>query len=228
MTTRYARAIVSLAELALRFGRVERITFHPDGIRPETDTDHTVMLGLTACAFAVECNRRNHFGVNSLDIGKIAQFALVHDLVEAYAGDTPTLLHMADDEKDAKTAREQQALRRIAMEMADLPWVGSTLAMYENQVSREARFVRAMDKLMPKACAILNDGATVRAQGITRPDLVARYDEQREELMVYAGEFEDLMALRDDLVAWMMDVLDDPNTGIVGMGDYFDCREEAS
>lgn len=210
MTTRYARAIVSLAELALRFGQVERITFHPDGQRPETDTDHTVMLGLTACAFAVECNRRNHFGVNSLDIGKIAQFALVHDLVEAYAGDTPTLVHMDQDAKEAKAEREARALARISREFAALPWITKTIQEYETQERREARFVRAMDKLMPKACAILNGGATVRAQGITRPELLARYDEQREELVSYAGEFEDLMALRDELVSWMMDVLDDP------------------
>ena len=34
------RALV-LARIALAFGRVERATFHEDGVRPETDTDHT-------------------------------------------------------------------------------------------------------------------------------------------------------------------------------------------
>ena len=41
---------IRLADLILRFGRVNRATYHPDGERPESDTDHTVMLGILACA----------------------------------------------------------------------------------------------------------------------------------------------------------------------------------
>jgi hypothetical protein len=47
--------------------------------QPESDTDHTVMLALIACALAPIVDAR-------LDVGLVAQYALVHDLVEAYAG----------------------------------------------------------------------------------------------------------------------------------------------
>lgn len=70
MTTTPAAAVVELGRLALQFGRVNRITYHPDGHRPETDTDHTVMLGLIACAFAA-----SH--MPDLDRGVIAAYALV-------------------------------------------------------------------------------------------------------------------------------------------------------
>lgn len=36
--------LTQIADLALRFGRVDRATLHPDGVRHESDTDHTVML----------------------------------------------------------------------------------------------------------------------------------------------------------------------------------------
>ena len=75
-------AAVRLAALVLQFGRVNRATFHPDGIRRETDTDHTVMLGVLAAALA---SRWHTLGLN---VGRVAEFALVHDLAEAYAGDT--------------------------------------------------------------------------------------------------------------------------------------------
>lgn len=51
---------ISLAKLALRFSRVERATFHEDGVRPETDSDHTVMLGLVACQLAPQAHAAQH------------------------------------------------------------------------------------------------------------------------------------------------------------------------
>ncbi len=45
-------AVVDLGRMALAFGRIDRITFYEDGGTPESDSDHTVMLGLVACAFA--------------------------------------------------------------------------------------------------------------------------------------------------------------------------------
>ena len=62
-------AIVALGDLALRFSRINRITYHQDGMIPESDTDHTVMLGLICCAFA-----QKH--LPALDLGLIAQFCL--------------------------------------------------------------------------------------------------------------------------------------------------------
>ena len=66
---------LSLAKLLLQFGRTNRITYHEDGVTPESDTDHTVMLGVMACAFAARY-------APHLNNGKIAQFAFIHDLVE--------------------------------------------------------------------------------------------------------------------------------------------------
>ncbi len=44
-----ADSMVGLARLSLTFGQDNRITYHPDGKTPESDTDHTVMLGIIAC-----------------------------------------------------------------------------------------------------------------------------------------------------------------------------------
>ena len=69
-----ARA-TAIAQLALRFARVERVTRHEDGVRPETDTDHSIMLALVACDLAPE----------GLSRPRVAEFSVVHDLVEAYS-----------------------------------------------------------------------------------------------------------------------------------------------
>jgi putative hydrolase of HD superfamily len=189
-------AVIALGRLALAFGRVDRITYHEDGVTPESDTDHTVMLGLVACALA---------DGTGLDTGMVAQHALVHDLVEAYAGDTATLRALSDGARADKRAREHAAFLRIKREFgATLSWLPDTLGDYEAQISAEARFVRAVDKLMPKITHIANECATLRAQGMGPVELAARYDLQERELMAYAAEFPVVFELRADLVGRVM------------------------
>lgn len=192
-------ATVRLGVLALAFGRVNRITFHEDGATPESDTDHTVMLGLVACAFAAR-------HLPHLDLGLVAQFVLVHDLVEVYAGDTPTL-RIDAAQKAGKEEREQQALMRIMREFVNLPWLAATIALYEQRRKPEARYVKAMDKLLPKITHIANGGKTLRDQGFTMGELVARYDQQLDELKDYAADFPPLFDLRAELITWVYDTV---------------------
>jgi putative hydrolase of HD superfamily len=188
--------LIKLAKLSLLLGRTQRITFHEDGVTPESDTDHTVMLGLMACAIA------EHY-YPELDKGKVAQFALVHDLVEAYAGDTPTLRIDPAGQMD-KEARERAALARIKREFGSiLPWVPNTITVYEHRDEPEARFVKAVDKIVPKLTHILNDGASLRDQNIALAEAMAMYDHQREQIKEYAHDFPELLELREVLVRQM-------------------------
>lgn len=189
-------AVIHLGRLALKFGEVDRITYHEDGVTLESDTDHTVMLGLIACALADR--------YTDLNVGLVAQYALLHDLVEVYAGDTPTLRTQSADAKTEKAARECAAQHRLAAELRDLPWVGYRIEQYEERRSPEARFVKALDKLLPKITHVLNGLVTVRTQGMTAEQLAERYEAQFDELMGYAADFPILFELRADLVAQVL------------------------
>ncbi len=186
-------AVADLGRLALAFGRADRITYHEDGVTPESDTDHTVMLGLVACAFATR-------HLPDLDLGRVAQYALVHDLVEVYAGDTPTL-RISAEQKAVKRERERLALERIEREFAlRLPWIPDTIHRYERQGDPEARYVKALDKLLPKITHLLNGGVTLRQQAMGRDELAARYAAQGLELLGYVADFPPLLELRAALV----------------------------
>lgn len=196
-----AAALVDLGDLALDFGRVDRITYHQDGLTPESDTDHTVMLGLIACALA-----DRHFP--DLNVGLIAQYALVHDLVEVYAGDTPTLRMPTAEAKAEKQHREHEAWRRIGREFGKtLPWVSVLIGDYEAKATPEARFVKALDKLLPKVTHILNGAVTIHKQGMCAAELAARYETQIGELEAYAADFPELFELRSLLVARVLDMV---------------------
>src|SRR6266550_2347186 len=106
---------LALARLSLRFSRVDRLTRHEDGVRLETDSDHTIMLSLIACSLASKY-------LPHLNTGLLAQLSLVHDLPEAYAVDTPTL-RITAEEREAKHERELAAIDRIWNEFWRTPWL---------------------------------------------------------------------------------------------------------
>lgn len=198
--------VVELGEVALDFGLVHRITRHKDvGGQPgsyESDTTHTVMLGLVACALAAR------WYPDALDVGLVAQYALVHDLVEVYAGDTNTLKMPNVVEKEAKASREYRAYVRLAGKFgAELPWVHHRISAYESRARPEARFVKGVDKLLPKLTHILNGARTVREQGMDAEALAARYAVQEVEMAEYASEFPELMKLRELLVDMCLEVM---------------------
>lgn len=196
--------VIELAQLCLRFGRVNRVTYHEDGKRFETDTDHTVMLAVIACAFAERINAEDE-RYPRYDVGRVAQFAIVHDLVEAYAGDTNSLIARTDvgpdDATRTKEAREAAALARIRSEFAaDFPWLTDTIDAYESLVSPEARFVKALDKVLPNITHLLNGGATLRQHGVDASNI----DAMRA---TYAADQPAVMALYADVHARLREAL---------------------
>lgn len=157
---------VALAKLCLRFGRVERVTRHEDGVRPETDTDHTVMLAVVALDLCPE----------GLDRGLVGQFAIVHDLIEADCGDTQTLT-LDDAGRAAKADRERVAREGIVHRFGPASWLAQTIEAYERQDTVEAQYVRVLDKVLPKLTHMLNRCAAAK-ELTTRAGFLASHREQ--------------------------------------------------
>jgi putative hydrolase of HD superfamily len=189
-----ADAAVRLAGYALAFGRVDRTACqHPDGT-PESDADHTVALGWIAAALAAAI-------APGLDPHLVASFALVHDAVETFAGDTPTL-RISDQGRADKAARERAAVRRWQAELGPvLPWLPDMIVRYEAQTCPEARWVRAVDKICPKLLHVLSGAKDLAGYGMTTGELSGMLARQRAEITGYAGEFGALLALYDEMAA---------------------------
>jgi putative hydrolase of HD superfamily len=186
-------ALMHLADLAMAFGKIDRTAcYHPDQKTKESDSDHTVMLGWLACAIATRW-------FPELDVGLIAQLALVHDAVEVYAGDTQTL-RISPEERLIKKDREARAAERLSVEFGGvLPWFPALVVSYEDRASPEARFVWALDKSLPKIVHLLDGMAGLREFGITKAELERTLAEQTETVAKYARRFEMLMEIRAEL-----------------------------
>ena len=115
-------------------------------------------MAILACALAPEID-------TTLDVGKICQFAIAHDLVEVFADDTSSF---ADQQKiDSKDEREALALRRIETEYAHFPWITATIRAYHSKESEEAKFVYALDKYLPVYYDYLDRAQLFRERKIT-------------------------------------------------------------
>jgi putative hydrolases of HD superfamily len=195
-------SIIGLAQLSLQFGRTNRVTYHEDGKTLESDTDHTCMLGLIACAFAERVNQTlpargvsksietsqtySYVNRSPLDIGLIAQFAFVHDLVEALCGDTNTL-RISSQGRVSKEEREHAALEELRRRFAALPWIAATIDRYEALDTPEARFVKVVDKVLPKLTHALNGGAALREHDVDLAKLRTVNGSQREQIAATYG-----------------------------------------
>lgn len=153
--------LIAFHALLLQFQAIERVTQVPPHFRQENDTEHSYNLALAAWFLA---------GVfPELNRDQLIRFALVHDLVEVHAGDTYIYADAAT--LSTKQAREAAALEQLAGDWPDFPDLIATIREYERQDSQEAKFVYALDKIMPIILLYLGKGHTWRQEHITRAQL---------------------------------------------------------
>ena len=151
-----ANLVYGVGWLASQMVQITRtLCNHPDG-RAENDAEHSYMLGLIAVALATQY-------YPNLDSGRVATYALVHDLVEAYAGDTATH-DISDRDLRRKVNREAAGLAQLVTEYATIaPKFVEIIKAYERQNDAESRYVRMLDKLVTISIQFPDAGATMRS-----------------------------------------------------------------
>lgn len=134
--------ILSVAALAQQLKCTLRHSWLSNG-RQESVAEHTWRMSLIALLVAP------HLKVN-VDITVLLKMIIVHDLVEAIAGDIPVFEVIATPESQIfKREREAEAMRKIA---AMLPQINAAEIQslwdeFESSTSNEARVAQAIDKL---------------------------------------------------------------------------------
>lgn len=133
------------------FRRIERKEYFVDTDRMECDGEHSFQLAMVAW-YVMNAEQL------SLDMTKVLKYCLAHDLVETYAGDTPVL-----DERglETKHEREAESFLRIRAEFGNkFPDLTDMIDGYEGRADAEAKFVHALDKVVPVLNAVIGSGRT--------------------------------------------------------------------
>lgn len=150
--------ITELQQMIADFAKIARAVNLADNKQRENDVEHSFGLALTSWFLHDKL-------APQLDLGKVLKYALSHDIVEIHAGDTYVFDEVA---VATKQARESEALERLTAEWTDFPELTSSARAYADKLDEEARFVYAIDKLLPVIMIELDDAAAVwRRMGIT-------------------------------------------------------------
>ena len=132
--------IAQLQQLVADFAKVLRLPNLADINRRENDVEHSYGLALTCWFLAPKL-------APELNLEKIFCYALAHDLVEIYAGDTnPFGLH---EHIQTKLQREAVAAKRLKKEWPDFKDLDQYIEGYAAKRDQEAVFVYGVDKLLP-------------------------------------------------------------------------------
>lgn len=136
--------LLALGGVTVRLAAIDRAPRYGEE-RPENDAEHSFHLALSATELAATF-------FPELDAGLVAQFSLVHDLPEVYAGDVHTFI-ITPEALEEKAAAEKEATERLLRELP--PHTANLLRRYELQEEVEARFVRFVDKILPSIINIV-------------------------------------------------------------------------
>lgn len=139
--------------------KVERVIRVHQSDRWENDQEHSYSLAMLAW-YICETDKL------PFDRKKVFQYALAHDLVEVYAGDT--YLYSEDRTLlDSKPERERQAAERLTREFPEIPMLHAAISGYVTKEDPESRFVYALDKIEPVLKIYLDGGRTYREKKVT-------------------------------------------------------------
>lgn len=145
--TKQLEQLIQLQSLLSEFAAIKRVVLHKHG-EAENDPEHSYTLALAAWFLTHEDD--------NLDTDTCIRYALVHDLIEVFAGDTDVF-----DDTDimkSKAKREAAAIQKLSDEYPSFNEFVEYIKRYEERADEESRFVYALDKIMPIILTYTADG----------------------------------------------------------------------
>lgn len=144
-----------------------------DKSRRETDAEHSWHLALMVILLS------EHVSHKDVDILRVMKMVIIHDIVEIDAGDT----YCFDTEACMdQNSREQKAAERLfgmlPIDQADE--FKNLWEEFEEQVTPEARFAGALDRLQPLLLHCNTEGESWKSNGITSKKVIERNKRTKE------------------------------------------------
>ena len=142
-----------------------------DGSRLENDAEHA----WTICVMALLLKEYSNFPV---DIGKIVEMLLIHDIVEIDAGDTC----LYSSEREAASKNEAIAAERIFGLLDDdqKHYFMNLWNEFEKRETNEAKFASVFDRLEPMLQNYVTEGRAWKARNINY-DMVIKNNKHIEQ-----------------------------------------------
>ena len=162
---RFSQQLAFIAEID-KLKQVLRQSWLVDASRRETDAEQSWHLAVMALLFKEYANAQD------LDLFKVVQMLLIHDVVEIDAGDT--FIYDTEQSEDQEAREQEAALRLFGLLPPDQQREFQQIwDEFEAQTSPEAKFARTIDSMQPLILAYLNGGCSWQTHGIHRSQVIA-------------------------------------------------------
>jgi putative hydrolase of HD superfamily len=153
-----------------RLKLVERKAYVSDTSRRENSAEHSWHLSIGLLALAEELNLK-------IDLHKALVMALIHDVCEIDAGDTPAFGPQRPDQYEA----ELRCIESLAgYDLKFAPSIRELWLEYEAQVSAESRWVKVLDLVMPFIVNLATQGINWKEQSVSRSQVLRVSEPVRE------------------------------------------------
>ena len=180
--------ILKFIEFTHEIQSVERAIYIRGKERKENDMEHQYQLAMLAWYIIVTEKLK-------LDKEKVIQYALIHDIVEAYAGDT-----FFFGPRNGKAKRERAAAKRLVKEFPEFKDLHRMIEKYEHKKDKESRFVYALDKILPICNIYFDNGRLWKESQVSLPLLLSKKKAKvavAPELKPYYKELTALLKLHE-------------------------------
>ena len=139
-----------------------------DGSRRENDAEHSWNLAMLAMLF-------EEYSTEKVNIERVLKIALVHDLVEVYAGDT-----FAYDSKgnEDKLQREIESANKLfgILDPVQGAEIRALWDEFEAKETAESKYANAIDRIQPLINNYMTNGHTWKEGDVHAPQIYKRMD----------------------------------------------------
>lgn len=145
-----------------------------DNNRRENTAEHSWHVALMALVF-------KDYASENVDISKVVEMLLIHDMVEIYAGDTYAFADQATLAQ--QNSKELQALEKVfaLLPENDANKMKNLWLEFEKNESPEAKFAKALEKSIPVYQNMVNEGGSW-AQNNTSSEQVLKRNEMLKDI----------------------------------------------
>lgn len=156
-------------DFILELDRLKGVTrkTKPAGLdRYENSAEHSWQIALMAQSLA-------HFAAEPVDVGRVVELLLVHDVGEIDTGDTLVYVEHGWAERKAAERAAVQRIFGLLPEGRGQRFLDAWQE-FEDEATPEARYAHAVDRAMPALLNLANRGQSWRENGVSHAKVVAR------------------------------------------------------
>jgi len=180
--------IINFTKLLNKFRSVERAVLVNEKERNENDVEHSYYMAMLAW-YIINVNKLD------LDINLVIKYALIHDFVEVYAGDT--YIYSSDRaHMESKEKREKEAAEKLQKDFSEFEDMHTLIEKYEKREDKESRFIYALDKIQPMVNIYTDNGRSWKVNKIRLQTII---DHKKDKVSV-SGEVEEYFKELIDLL----------------------------